>query len=158
MSKLCKKDYFVAIIKKLGGDISAYADTTEISNDNLPPDTELIDFAEHEIQLLNKKSTTEKKPTKTQEENEYFKDCMLDFMYDYDKPVSISDIIAGCEPISHLTNQRVSALMTQLKKSGQVERTEEKKKAVFTLSQATREWLRKVEEEEDTEEEEDNAQ
>ena len=97
-------------------------------------DAEIVAFCEHEIELLAKKGSGSNKPTKTQVENEGFKQAMLDTMAEVDRPVTISELMEMCEGIAGLKNQRVSALMTQLKKAGMVVRTEDKKKAYFSIS------------------------
>ena len=98
-------------------------------------DAEIVAFCEHEIELLEKKASGSSKPTKTQVENEGYKQMMLDTMASLDRPVTISELMEECEGIATLKNQRVSALMTQLKKAGLVTRTEDKKKAYFSISE-----------------------
>ena len=94
---------------------------------------EIVDFVNHEIELLNRKKTSERKPTKTQVENEGFKQAILDVLAKAEKPMTISEIMQG-EGLEGLKNQRVSALVTQLKKAGIVVRTEVKKVAYFALN------------------------
>ena len=48
--------------------------------------------------------------------------------------MTISEIMENCEGIAGLKNQRVSAIVTQLKNAGKVIRTEEKKKAYFSIA------------------------
>ena len=92
-------------------------------------------FLTHEIELLDKKSTTKStKPTKTQLENEKLKEVILTVLKDKGTPQTIAQIMAEAEALSTLTNQRVSALLTQLKNAGKVVRTEEKKKAYFAIA------------------------
>ena len=96
----------------------------------------VIDFANHEIELLNKKSSSSSgKPTKTQIENEGYKEVILEALATADKPMTISEIMEYADGLAGLKNQRVSALMTQLKNAGKVIRTEEKKKAYFSLAE-----------------------
>lgn len=95
---------------------------------------DVIAFCEHEIELLNKKGTGSNKPTKVQLENETYKQAILDTFAALNRPVTISELTAECEAIASLTNQRVSALITQLKNAGLVVRTEIKKKAYFALN------------------------
>lgn len=92
-------------------------------------------FLTHEIELLDKKSTAKStKPTKTQLENEKLKELILTVLKDKGTPQTISQIMAESEELSTLTNQRISALLTQLKNAGKVVRTEEKKKAYFAIA------------------------
>ena len=91
---------------------------------------ELVAFIDHEIELLNKKNSRSGKPTKTQVENETIKNTILDTLRIIGKPVTVTQLLANDE-LNGLSNQRVSALLTQLRESGQVERTYIKKKAHF---------------------------
>ena len=47
---------------------------------------------------------------------------------------TITDIIKSVPECADLTNQRVSALVRQLKDEGKVVRTEDKRKAYFSLA------------------------
>ncbi len=94
---------------------------------------EIVAFCEHEIELLKSKRGSGSKPTKTQLENERYKLAMVATMTNLDRPVTISELMEICEAIGGLKNQRVSALMTQLKNSGKVVRTTDRKKAFFAL-------------------------
>lgn len=97
-------------------------------------DNELIvNFCKHEIELLNRKKTGSSKPTKTQIENEAFKKAMLETMKELDKPVTVTELTQACEAVHELSNQRVSALMTQLKRAEIVEKTVEKGKSYFSV-------------------------
>lgn len=96
-------------------------------------DSEIVAFCNHELELLNRKGSGNRKPTETQVENERFKHNILEVLAEADRPLTISEIMANA-PLNGLTNQRVSALITQLKKAGLVVRTEEKRKAFFSLA------------------------
>ena len=122
--KMTKKEMFAEIIKMMNGEISSVTEK------------EVIEFAEHEIGLLNKKASSGSgKPTKTQVENEGYKEVILEALATADKPMTISELMEYAEGLAGLKNQRVSALMTQLKNAGKVIRTEEKKKAYFSLAE-----------------------
>lgn len=87
---------------------------------------ELVEFIKHEIELLDKKNSTDKKPTATQIANEALKNAILDYM----EPTigyTVTDIIKGVEECSEFSNQKVSALMRALKDEGKVTKTEGKK-------------------------------
>ena len=95
----------------------------------------MVKFGTHENELLNKKSSSSSgKPTKTQVENEKYKEYILATLTEVDRPMTISEIMENCEGIAGLKNQRVSAIVTQLKNAGKVIRTEEKKKAYFSIA------------------------
>lgn len=122
-NKMTKKEMFaMAIAMVEGKEVAVSA-------------TEFIDFFNHEIELLEKKGSGSSKPTKVQIENEGYKQAMLDTMAELDRPVTISELMEVCEGINGLKNQRVSALMTQLKNANLVTRTEDKKKAYFSISE-----------------------
>ena len=88
-------------------------------------------FVEHELELLAKKNSAEKKPTAVQVANEGIKDAILEAMEE-GKKYTITDLMKEVEVCAELSNQRVSALVRQLVTDGSVERTEEKRKAYFS--------------------------
>ena len=90
-----------------------------------------IDFIDHELELLAKKNSGEKKPTATQTANVGIKSAILAGM-EVGKKYTITDLMKSIPEIADLSNQRVSALVRQLIDSGEVERTEEKRKAYFS--------------------------
>lgn len=93
---------------------------------------DLVAFVKHEIDLLAKKNSGEKKPTKTQEANEVLKQDILEALTE--TPVSVSDLIKTVPSLAELSNQKVSALVRQLVNEGKVVRTEEKRHAKFALA------------------------
>ena len=93
----------------------------------------LVAFIEHEVELLDKKNSTEKKPTAQQTANEGIKTAILDNMVEGVK-YTITDLIKSVPECADLTNQRVSALMRQLIEAKLVVRTEDKRKAYFSLA------------------------
>ena len=95
---------------------------------------ELVAFIDHEIELLNKKNSRSGKPTKTQLENEKIKNTILDILKTVGKPVTVTQLLANDE-LDGLSNQRVSALLTQLRKADKVERIVEKKVAFYSIKE-----------------------
>lgn len=110
--KMTKREYFTQIME----------------NYNLTEDER--NFIKHELELLAKKNSAEKKPTAVQVANEGLKTEILNFM-EVGKKYTITDLMKSVPCLADLSNQRVSALVRQLKDSGLVERTEEKRKAYF---------------------------
>ena len=96
-------------------------------------DPGLVEFINHEIELLDRKNSTEKKPTAQQTANEAIKVAILDNMAEGER-YTITDLIKSVPECADLTNQRVSALMRQLIEDKQVVRTEDKRKAYFSLA------------------------
>lgn len=94
-----------------------------------------IAYCENELNLLASKSGSIKKPTEKQVQNEGFKNAIADYLVGV-APAhkSISEIWENVPELSQceeMTGQRISALLTQLIKSGEVVRVEEKRKAYF---------------------------
>ena len=95
--------------------------------------TEIVDFCNHEITLLAKKASGVRKPSKNQVENIGIKEAICAILTDADRPMTVSEIMTHAS-VEGLTNQRVSALLTQLKNEGKVVRTEVKRKAYFEIA------------------------
>lgn len=119
MKKVTKKENFGKIIEVL---VSAGRE-------------DLVPVMEHEIELIDKKATSGKM-TKTQEENVTIKELMVAEMIRIARPVSITDLLKESPELAEKvgnSNQKVSALMTQLKNAGVVVRTQDKKTALFSV-------------------------
>lgn len=91
----------------------------------------LVEFINHELELLAKKNSSEKKPTAQQVANEGLKQTILDILTENGGLMTVTDIQKSCAELSELSNQRVSALLRQLKDECKVERVEDKRKAYF---------------------------
>lgn len=94
-------------------------------------------FLEKRIEVTAKKNASgsngEKKLTKDQEQNEVYKTEILNSM-EKGKPYTISDMLKMFVCCEGLSQNKVNALVKQLKDSGKVIRTEAKGKAYFTLA------------------------
>ena len=120
-NKITKKDNFKAIIEVL---------KTQNRED-------LIQVIQHEIELIEKKASSAKM-TKTQTANIDIKNLILKELARIGRPVTITELITESAEIAETTgssNQKVSALMTQLKNTNQVVRLQEGKKAMFTIAE-----------------------
>lgn len=113
MKKLTKIDMLTLILKEL-------SDPTQIA------------FIEHEIELLENKKMVSRKPTQTQKDNEILKLDIVKFLQTSGKSFTITELQKNVSSIENLSNQRVSALLTQLVNSGTVSKTYEKRKAYFS--------------------------
>ena len=92
----------------------------------------LVEFIDHELELLSKKNSAEKKPTAQQTANAGIQSAILSAMSaEPNRLFTITELIKSVPECADLTNQRVSALVRQLVDAGKVERTEEKRKAFF---------------------------
>ena len=78
-----------------------------------------------------KKNSAERKPTANQTENANLKVAILGGMAT-GKAYTITDLMKCIPELSDLSNQRVSAIVRQLKDEGSVTREEIKRKAYFT--------------------------
>ena len=94
---------------------------------------EIVDFCNHEIDLLNAKKSS-KTPTKTQKENEVIMEQIAVDLAMFDNPVTVTELIANGEGLEGLTNQKVSALLRKMVEAGRVVKSIEKKKAFFSLA------------------------
>lgn len=93
----------------------------------------LIEFINHEIELLAKKGAGgEKKMTATQKVNEGVKTTILESM-EPGKLYSITDMIKQFDCCMDMSNQRVNALVRQMMPE-KVERVEVKRRAYFVLA------------------------
>ena len=111
-----------------------FAQLMEIVNaSQVENSAELVAFIEHEVELLNKKNSRSGKPTARQVENEEIKESILLILSTVGKPMTVTQLLSElCNP--ELSNQRVSALLTQLKDDFKVVRTVEKKVAFYSLN------------------------
>ena len=113
--KMIKKDYYEMI--------------KEICIDN----PEIVKFCNHEIELLDKKSS-KSTLTKTQKENEKIKIEVINALTEIAKPVTITELQELNEGMAQYSNQKLSALLRALTKEGVTIRTEDKKKAYFSVA------------------------
>lgn len=96
---------------------------------------DLVDFAEYRIEILNRKSSN-KKPTKTQVENEGYKNAIRSALATVDNGVTVTELQRLDDTLGTLSNQRVSALLRQMVEVGEVVKTIDKKKSYFSLAVA----------------------
>ena len=96
-------------------------------------DPKLVEFITHEIELLDRKNTVDKKPTATQVANEGIKADIKAFL-DVHKgeKFTVSALMKSVPAIADASNQKVSSLVRQMVLDGQADRIEDKRKAYFT--------------------------
>lgn len=92
---------------------------------------DMVAFIEHELELLVKKNSADKKPTAQQTANEAIKSAIVEAM-EPNRLYTVTELQKSVEACAELSNQRVSALLRQLKDEGAVVRTEDKRKAYFS--------------------------
>ena len=90
-----------------------------------------VKFIDHELELLAKKNSAEKKPTAQQTANKGIADAIVAHLTaNPDRLFTITELIKEVPGCAELTNQRVSAIVRGLIGT-QVKRVEEKRKAYF---------------------------
>ena len=112
--KLTKRDYF----KEVRGMVANRQD--------------LVDFIDHELELLDRKSSKSAE-TKTQTENKGIMEQIVTELSRIAKPVTISELQASSEILKDYSNQKLSALLKKLVDSNQVVKTTDKKKSYFSI-------------------------
>ena len=92
-----------------------------------------VNYLTNELALLDKKKNS-KKETANQKANAELKVTIVDTLKAIDKPVSVSDLLKSSDTLGEFSNQKVSALLRQLVESGEVVKTLDKKKALFSVA------------------------
>lgn len=120
--RLTKKDYF-EMIKGICADR-----------------IDIVDFCNHEIELLSRKNS-KSGATKTQKENEIVANMLIEELAKIGKPITITDLMNTSEIIkgytlengNNLTNQKISAIFKQLVESQKIVKIVDKKKSYFSI-------------------------
>lgn len=105
---------------------------------------EYVDFCNHQIELLDKKSTGSKGLTKVQQENETIKNMILEELAKHqgENGITITELLKQSNVLSNyvtvegknITNQKLSALMKKLVDNEKtVSRTIDKKTSYFKI-------------------------
>ena len=116
--KVTKRDLFNEVIK--------------LAKENNRND--LVEFAQHEIDLLNSKKASGTM-TATQKENENIKAVILEELARVNKAITITDLQAESEKLAGYSNQKISALLKQLVDTKAVAKVTDKKKSYFTIAE-----------------------
>ena len=111
---MTKRDYFTAILTKY-----------PLTDDEKA-------FVEHELELLTKKNSADKKPTAQQMANDGIKTAIADGMTP-NRLYTVTELIKEIPECAELTNQRVSALLRQMIADGTVIKTVDKRKSYFQI-------------------------
>ena len=90
----------------------------------------LMEFIDNEINLLTKKASSSAK-SKTQVENENIKTVIVNLLKSTSLQYTITDFQNAFEEMKDYSNQKLSALFTQLYKENKIERIDDKKKTYF---------------------------
>ena len=95
-------------------------------------DTRIVEFCDHEIELLTRKAS-KSTMTKTQKENEGIMEIIVNALKNLDKAVTITELQGICTELADYSNQKISALLKKLVDSNQVVKTVDKKKSYFSI-------------------------
>ena len=128
--RLTKRDFFNAILSKVDMDatydISKGDATVKVSG------ADVAGFLNHELELLDRKNTVDKKPTATQVANEGIKADIKAFLDTHKgEKFTVSALMKSVPAIADASNQKVSSLVRQMVLDGQADRIEDKRRAYF---------------------------
>ena len=93
-----------------------------------------IDFINHELELLTKKNSGDKKPTATQLANEALKSAIVEGM-EANRLYSVTEMIKEIPALAGLNPQKVSPLANQLVEANLLVKTVEKRRSFFQLAE-----------------------
>lgn len=99
------------------------------ANDNM-----VVEYATHEIELLDNKAGR-KVETATQKENVKTMEIIVETLTEIARPVRISELQSANETLSTLSNQKMSALLKKLVDNKVVNKTIDKKVALFSIGE-----------------------
>lgn len=127
-TRITKAMRFEDIKALLNGNTAQYGTTLE----------DAISFIDHEVELLARKNSSgDKKQTATQKENEGYKELIIEFLAglpDDSKGVTCTEIMKSIPAFKDFNNQKISALVRQLKLADRVVGEEVKGKSLFRLA------------------------
>lgn len=126
MTTITKAMKFTAVADFLANSDAEFqiADTAVSASD-------MADFLRHESEMATKRNSS-KGMTKAQKENEPIKENILAILEDADHGMTVKELIATDE-LCNYTPQKISALLTLLRKEKKVRRDYQKKIAYFSL-------------------------
>lgn len=102
-----------------------------LANEVIAGNETYVAYLKNELALLDKKAAN-KKATATQKENVGIKQVILEVLST--KSGTVTDLMKANAELGALSNQKISALMRQLVESGEVVKTVDKKKSIFSLA------------------------
>ena len=117
--KMTKKEMFGRLIEIVEGA-------------NIEDTDAVVEFLNHEIELVSKKRNGQ---TKTQKENEKLVEVVFEGIANAGHPVTVTELFKAVESDEIKSAQKVSALVKKLVDSGRIRREEDKKRAYFTIAE-----------------------
>ena len=121
-NKMTKREWFVEIKAIVE---SAQADSEKKAG--------MIDFIDHEVELLDRKHSKSGQ-TKTQKENVEIMKKVMTALAEVGKPVTITELQNASAKMAEYSNQKLSALLKKLVDDDRVVKTQEKKKSYFSVA------------------------
>lgn len=120
--KITKREMFAQVIAMAEGrEVSVSAE-------------DIVTFAKHEIELLEKKAGTKsKKETANDAENARLMEVIVEILTGSEKAMTVSELMTANVELGELSNQKVSALMKKLVDGGRVQKSVDKRKSVFSI-------------------------
>jgi hypothetical protein len=98
---------------------------------------EMVAFLDHQIELATRKRSGSSKPTKNQEKNEEIKEVIKTILADKEDGMTVTEILnvlkAEYADFEVDSNQKVSALVKQMRDAEVVDRVQNGKKVYFVL-------------------------
>ena len=91
-----------------------------------------IAHLEHENALLSHKKGGERKPTAKQKENEGLKTVILNWLNEQTEVKTVTEMMKGIPELEGMSNQKVSALVKQLKDAELIDKTIDKGRSYFS--------------------------
>jgi hypothetical protein len=92
---------------------------------------------EHEIELLDKKNSTERKPTKNQLENENLTTAIYDFLCDHPETAyTVTELNKACPALAKIdaSTSKTTQLLKPLKVAGKIKNFTEKRKSYYQIA------------------------
>ena len=117
--KMTKKEMFGRLIEIVEGA-------------NIEDTDAVVEFLNHEIELVSKKRNGQ---TKTQKENEKLVEVVFEGIANAGHPVTVTELFKAVESDEIKSAQKVSALVKKLVDAGRIRREEDKKRAYFTIAE-----------------------
>ena len=94
---------------------------------------ELVAFIDHELELLNKKTST--KSTKVNEEQVALMEKIVNALNEIGRSVTISELQKENAEMAEYSNQKLSAMLKKLVDNKQVTKMVDKKKSYFMVAE-----------------------
>ena len=131
MTKMNMVDKFTAIKAMLNGE--------KVENFSIEDAVKFLDSRIEQTEKKNASGGGERKPTKTQLENEVIKEQIVQYLSTCTEPVTIGDIgkaigVDSCQKVSALVTQMLTIRKGVPVEGGVIDRTEVKGKAHFALA------------------------